>query len=378
MSDAFVTIIPADPLFVPAPANQRDAVAIFSGIVAGADEISFDTSDDVRLIDAGSNWEGTVSATPRSQVVVVAGNRRRTAILAAAMVSAGCAHYAVGMRPTEKRSSDTAYLYGRFSMKAKADPLATNGRQTMGFVINCEDGATYTIRFTNTREVQVIKIRPSHCSLQELIYTDGDGYIHSRKAPPPSWVRGEQFSAGRAYYLGDYFGKAEYSVERTAFFQERKWSWLMDPVDDNYPSTTEEMKRTFVHLASLSTEDKRLAPRRRLPGSGAAGPVTGLAEVPLSPERIARIAPLTKRRYGTPAACLRACPTGQCLPFRAESGPSMTCIIRCKTDKDCPHGLACNCAETDAGGSDCHPIAHTSEDAMEGICLSPESPAEPR
>ena len=60
MSDAFVTIIPADPLFVPAPASQRAALAAFSAILVGADEIYFEASDGVRFIDAGANWDGAL------------------------------------------------------------------------------------------------------------------------------------------------------------------------------------------------------------------------------------------------------------------------------------------------------------------------------
>ena len=59
----------------------------------------------------------------------------------------------------------------------------------------------------------------------------------------------------------------------------------------------------------------------------------------MSPERVARVAPFVRRTFATPASCEAACPTGQCLPFRGEAGPAMTCIVRCNTDKDCPAGL---------------------------------------
>lgn len=58
MSDAFVTILPVDSLFVPGLANQHAVFAVVAAVFAGAEETTLETSDDVRFIDAGSNWEG--------------------------------------------------------------------------------------------------------------------------------------------------------------------------------------------------------------------------------------------------------------------------------------------------------------------------------
>jgi hypothetical protein len=173
---------------------------------------------------------------------------------------AGCAGYTRGMRPDEKPSPDAAYVYGRFSMRT--GPLAVDTYETMGFVIGCDDGRTYTIRFFNTGEVQVIEVHPSRCALEEVVYIESDGSVHGRARPPGAWVRGTAFAAGRAYYLGDYLAVARHRTEYIGRFEEHKWVWEMNQVDDRYESTTSELRRAFANLASLSTEDRRLVPRR--------------------------------------------------------------------------------------------------------------------
>jgi hypothetical protein len=98
---------------------------------------------------------------------------------------------------------------------------------------------------------------------------------------------------------------------------------------------------------------------------------------PLTPARVAALAPFIKRVYPSPAACEGACGRGQCLPFRGASGPAMACVTRCSRDIECPQGLACNCPNDEKPEGACQPIATTPEDPMAGICLSSPAPAAP-
>jgi hypothetical protein len=288
-------------------------------------------------------------------------------VLAAAVASVGCAAFTSATPASQKLDPRRAYLYGRFFIKSEDRSGDIGDYQTMGLQIRCVDGQTYTIRFIDKRDVQVIDVRPNACALDKVVYTAQSGIVLRQIAAPAEWRHTDVFAAGRAYYLGDYFAKADFWTRPRASWNELHWSWLMDPADDRFESTTAEMKQTFAGLSGLPTEDRRFAPKRPPPRGAVAGP-------PLSPERIARIAPLTKRSYATPAECERACPTGQCLPYRADTGPAVTCITGCKTDKDCPEGLACNCPD----GPDCHAIAETPADPMAGICLSVEPAGERR
>jgi hypothetical protein len=266
------------------------------------------------------------------------------------------------IRPDEPPSSGEAYLYGRFSLTRTT--VGPAGYATLGFLIRCADDAAYTIRFALNKNVQVIRIRPSRCALDWIVVTDATDLVKASRQPPAAWKRVQEFAAGKAYYLGDYL--AHHDV--VGYHQ---YDRDIDSAEDNYEGTTAELKRTFSNLAAVSTENKLLIPRRHVPP----GAIDPPGAAPLSPERIARIAPFTKRRFATVAECERLCPTGRCLPFREETGPAVTCIVRCTADKDCPEGLACNCPGD--GRPDCHAITQTPEDQMDGICLSVE-PSGPR
>lgn len=136
------------------------------------------------------------------------------------------------------------------------------------------------------------------------------------------------------------------------------------------------MKRAFPGFASLPTVDRRLIPARpRKIGNG----VKALPGEPsMSPERVAGLAPFISRDYATPALCEAACPNGQCLPYRAQSGPVIACVIRCDKDADCPAKMACNCPNAERpAGPGCHPIASTPTDAMSRVCLLPDPAKQP-
>jgi hypothetical protein len=294
---------------------------------------------------------------------------RRWAVGIGALIGlSACAAYKSGLRTDQSLDPTRAYLYGRFFIKSQRDYGDDFGYQRMGLRIRCVNGQTYTLPFINTREVQVFDIGPNRCALEAAVYTAASGVTVRTRPAPPTWVHVDTFWPGRAYYLGDYFAKATFEETTTHGWDYWTWRWFMDPADDHFEATTAEMKRSFVQLAALPVEDRRFAPRSPPPRATVAGP-------PLSSERVARIVQYTRRRYPTPAACAAVCPTGACVAFRDEAGAAMACIIGCKTDKDCPEGLACNCAGAD--GPDCRAIAETPKDPMAGICLSIE-PADER
>jgi hypothetical protein len=297
---------------------------------------------------------------------------RPGALLLATFLSAGCAVYTSSVRPDERPDPDRAYLYGRFHVRANANSVSVTGPgyQTMGLMLECANGERHTIPFRNSRDVQVIRVRPSRCALTQIIYSDEDGMYRGSKEVPAHWIHAEEFVAGRAYYLGDYFGSARFEIRRRRSDEPfwpggivKELTWDVDPVDDNFDLTTTEMKRGYAGLASLVTEDKRLIPRRRAVESTR----VSIPGDPMSPERIARVAGFIGHRYGTQAECAASCRSGQCFAYRDQGAVVMTCVVPCHADSDCPEGLACNCA---ADGADCHPIASTSTDPMTGLCLA--------
>jgi len=290
--------------------------------------------------------------------------------------AAGCAVYTSGIHSDASVHAGSAYLYGRFFMNALPQEASIAGnRQSMGLVIRCENGSSYTFGSSDKRDVRVLEIKPSRCWLTKTVFADENGFVRKELTVDPALQRPLDFAAGRAHYIGDFFGKGEASVQLAAGTE--RWEWTMTPAaGERYAETTADMKRAFPNLASLPTDDRRLLPKSERKQGNRIGPSPG--EPPTSPARVARLAPYIRRSYAMPAQCEAACPTGQCLPYRGESGAAMACVIRCNRNTDCPTGLACNCPNSDSGpGPDCHPIAATPKDPMDRICLAPQTASQP-
>jgi hypothetical protein len=293
--------------------------------------------------------------------------------LAAALCAAGCPGYSSGIRPDATLHPASAYLYGRFYMNALpgTDSIA-GGKQSIGLAFRCENGSWYTFGSLDRRDVQVLEIKPSRCSLMKAVMADQNGIVRMEVKATPKVQRPLDFTAGRAHYIGDYFAKGDYSLRVDANIET--WAWDMSSgAGDRYAETTAELKRAFPNLASLPTDDLRLlpeAPRKR--GNGI-GPSPG--EPPLSPPVVAALAPLIKLSYATPAQCEAACPTGQCLPYRGPSGPVMTCVIRCNRNADCPTGLACSCPNSETPGPECDTSRR--QELRPRVCVTPEVTGQP-
>jgi hypothetical protein len=294
-------------------------------------------------------------------------------VLAVVLPWAACARTAKTVRPNENAGEGSAYLYGRFFLDAKQPPPGVEDRRMVALLMRCEGGGKYVIRLSSQHPVQAVKVGPSRCELAGLVYAASAG--DRRVRPPARWVRPELFAVGRAYYIGDYRAFETSDPDPSVRFTELPAPWDMDPPADNFEATTAEMQRRFPGLAGLPVENATLVPVRSDARGGAATELRQGGGAPLSPERARGLAAFIKRSYATSAQCEAACPTGTCVPFRGESGPALTCVVRCSADRDCPAGLACNCPNGD--GPDCRLVARTESDPMDGFCLSVE-PGGPR
>lgn len=165
---------------------------------------------------------------------------------------AGCAGYTPSVSQEEKPTGQEAYLYGRFYIEAKSGKLALDGHQTMGFVIKCASGETYTFRSSSDNALQVIKIAPSMCSLTEIVHTNADGQVRSRKSAPDKLMRDARFDGGKAYYLGDFYAEASTSV------QGRSSVWNIKTVRNDYNNTSTALKAAYPNLATLPTENRMI------------------------------------------------------------------------------------------------------------------------
>lgn len=300
----------------------------------------------------------------------------RLGIVAGVALICACATTTSSVGPGHTPDPDYAYLYGRFFIKADEQEGSFVGHPQIVLRVWCRDNRQYSIAFSTERNLQVLKIHPSRCALIGATFTDQNGIVRRRLNVEPAEMVFQSYERGRAYYLGDYFARGILEVSLRRTYTMTFLSWAFDPADDRYDSTTAEMQATFRNLAGLPIVDRRLVPAKPPPKRGAVV-IDDPKEPPMTPERIARVAPFIKRTFSSPAACERACAKGQCLPFRGEAGAAMTCVVRCNTDKDCPDGLACNCPNSDRPeGPACQPIATSPADRMARICL-PVEPATP-
>jgi hypothetical protein len=169
-------------------------------------------------------------------------------------VLAGCVSYTHSISPAEKPTGQEAYLYGRFYIEAKSSKVAFDGHQTMGFAIKCASGETYTLRFSNDQALQVVKIKPSTCSLAEFVYSDSDGNLKSRKKAPDGLMRDARFDAGKAYYLGDFYAETTTPVAGNTIHR----NWNVKNVRDDYRNTSTALKAAYPNLAGVPTEDRML------------------------------------------------------------------------------------------------------------------------
>jgi hypothetical protein len=184
----------------------------------------------------------------------------RRAVGFAAVVSAclgGCAtEYTSGLRATDPYSAQSAYVYGRFAIDAESVALALDGHQSIGFSIRCRDGNRYVLRFSNQSPLQVIRVAPSVCQIDEIIYTSAGGTTLGRGRPPFRLFENETLVAGGVYYVGDFFAHATTKLSLTWFRSETRWSWEVTGVMDDYDRTTDQLKRWFPSFAPAATENR--------------------------------------------------------------------------------------------------------------------------
>ena len=58
VSTNYIILIPTDPYYVPEPAAQKAAFAVFESLVPEADEVQLALKEEVQFFDAGENWSG--------------------------------------------------------------------------------------------------------------------------------------------------------------------------------------------------------------------------------------------------------------------------------------------------------------------------------
>jgi hypothetical protein len=203
-------------------------------------------------------------------VRVAGGGLLALPFLAAALAS-GCSAYTGSIRTDARPDPRSAYVYGRFAM------YATGGNNELGFVVRCSGDTkddSYIIGFSRRQPLRVFEIMPGSCTIDEIVYTEGQVSEKARRAAPLSMLRGRELAPGVAYYIGDFAARSTAERMPTALLERRKWllTWGITDTRDDYARTTEEMKRTYPKLASLPTENAMGRARKDSSGGDPATP----------------------------------------------------------------------------------------------------------
>jgi len=132
--------------------------------------------------------------------------------------------------------------------------VSTDGHVSMGLNLTCQDGSKYLLRFYRENPVHIIKIKPSICDIDEIVYTDADGNVRevgSFQNP----VRNLVFKPGKAYYVGDFSATARTNIGRKI----NNMQWVMHNPVDRFVDTTKLLHKLYPNTVSIPNVNMGLA-----------------------------------------------------------------------------------------------------------------------
>lgn len=176
------------------------------------------------------------------------------ALLLPALSLVACANYTPRLKPDEKLTETDSFIYGSFQIKTEKILVSADGHVSMGLNLTCQDGSKYLLRFYRENPVHVVKIKPSICDIDEIVYTDADGNVRevgSFRNP----IRNLVFKPGKAYYLGDFSATAHTDIGLKT--NNIKWS-MRNPVD-RFAYTTELVHSLYPNTVGISKVNMGLA-----------------------------------------------------------------------------------------------------------------------
>ncbi|MFZ6708516.1 hypothetical protein [Undibacterium sp. TC9W] len=176
------------------------------------------------------------------------------ALLLPALSLVACANYTPRLKPDEKLTETDSFIYGSFQIKTEKMLISADGYISMGLNLKCQDGSKYLLRFYLENPVHVIKIKPSTCDIDEIVYTDADGNVRDvRSFRNP--IRNLVFKPGKAYYVGDFFATAQVDIGRKT--NTTQWS-MSNPVD-RFAYTTELVHKLYPNTVGIPNVNMGLA-----------------------------------------------------------------------------------------------------------------------
>ena len=166
----------------------------------------------------------------------IRGVARSVALVGLLATLSSCAH-STRVSPSDSYSRDSAYLYGRFYI---------DGMSPLWYQLSCHDGNKYKIQFSMSSSVKVIKLAPSICQVDYVVF----GNATQSEMVGFRLLRNEVLDPGGVYYVGDF------TADSTWNWVEGIVTWIVKGRRNKYATTTAALKRAFPGFASVATEDR--------------------------------------------------------------------------------------------------------------------------
>ena len=163
------------------------------------------------------------------------------------LLVSGCVRLAPGLSAESRPEPGTAYIYGRFHIKA-VDPAAL--KLQLNLVMREKNsGAEYSLRFSPRNDVFALALPPGTYFLKGWTYTAG-GRISKEKPFP---VKGQPLdlvlAANTSHYLGDFLASAFSRIEGA----DIAYYWKIENIRDLFDSTSADYVRRFPRFRELQT-----------------------------------------------------------------------------------------------------------------------------
>jgi hypothetical protein len=170
------------------------------------------------------------------------GAARGGALLALALLLSACPHFTPPVDPEEPPQPGDAFVYGGFKLGA------TQG-ESIGLTLTCSDGNQYCLRFDGSTPLQAIKVAPSTCWATSVAFVDIRGEVVARKTFDRGLLDNMRFEAGKAYYIGDFWGTISWRDSSTFGQDKITTRWKVQDLHDYYQNATTSL---FIHYPNLS------------------------------------------------------------------------------------------------------------------------------
>jgi hypothetical protein len=183
----------------------------------------------------------------------------RSILVLAGMLAAGCASLDArpSLEPSAIAQPTRAYLYGRFQLR----PDSASQPRLFLQLTNMGTGESLIVHLRNAPlEMYVIDVTPGQYEFTQMVSAPGaamekDVRRDNLRFPAQMSFMGQPFDveAGKAYYVGDWFGAVSRDVEFYLVFSRIKSRWGIYQLAYDYEGATTALRRLYPALGTIET-----------------------------------------------------------------------------------------------------------------------------